>query len=1133
MKNDTLKEYYVKLEGLWNNVTNVLFAINQSLHTNSSEITVQIADTDNTSTTVRIPSFLYLENKLEVLSNNFSNLFNMPKSGEAWFNTNTNNNMYKLEMVRSNTAPNTPIINTNNIVSSITDNNFLKDLVSPRTYLKLNIDNLPDNINKIFMKKYIIYNYSVFESLRSNNVSSYDEFLLYIYNLRKGIDYDEYDSILDTPIKTDVYNSNFSIIDIPVEDNNPWIDSTNSNLSKYSYKIQLDTLKYTNQEDTSIEFSLKIGDKLCLGNELTIYKVKSIDTLNNIVIIEEIIGHTLLQTVSENSEMVLKLYNDDYSKYHYVEVPLEENPYICVFLGTIYNNVRSLLSKPVLLNLNEIFITDKSGQYIYDGNGNKLNYIEYYKKECTNIGDLILGLTQSAYPQLTLLDSYKLQLLQNNGELTSIINQTIDSTNILQVVPINKHTLDNVKTEEVISLHSQKNELSSQINSINNNISTVNTKLISTDFKQEVSITYQSLKSQLDQYYNERILLQKQLISIVENINNNLGLVTGKNIKYRIRGICNTDILEQYIHNVVDPKVDIIGIDVEYKYRSINKDVTNITSINSNVFTDWNKLVTIDKQRIINFNELTNNYTLEFENYNSTNNIIKWNQIDIPIVSDEDVIIRVRYKYNIGQPFVNIYSPWSDEIVVIFPVEYKDNVEINSIALDNSNDIINAKFNSTLINDGYQEHINNSLIVSDNIFYHMPENIYSGFTNSDNKMITLKDKLLSLSSEVERYTKLISETLNQKYAVYLTYDESQVELFNSIINKVNIYNEEHIVDTFVKKTMNIVFKNTGDIPIKMYSIFPGNINIPLLLNNDEFYDKTIRHYERVPVFFDDKISYQRLGQWIYFRQNNFWTGENIYKVSEYQNDLDVNLAKNYNKNDKVKYTINSNNTIYSILELKNNQPLLGFRQRTNNSEIIHKNTWVGYDYSENKINRITSKNNNNYTDISDIYKQLPIDFFIYENKSQDNNYITKFEDICFQLNDTNIINLDEQTSIEEFIKLKIKEQYIKNDVKFNMLSNYVGAFLYPNIQSETSILTNGGINDYIEIPVGGSISIPITLEYFLNNEQFIITKSLYFDIKTSLYKEIEHYMLEIVLNPDTSTSINMISNVSLYDETIE
>ena len=47
------------------------------------------------------------------------------------------------------------------------DNNVLKDLVSPKTFLKVNIDNLPDNIENIFVKKIIVNNYSHFEKIYS------------------------------------------------------------------------------------------------------------------------------------------------------------------------------------------------------------------------------------------------------------------------------------------------------------------------------------------------------------------------------------------------------------------------------------------------------------------------------------------------------------------------------------------------------------------------------------------------------------------------------------------------------------------------------------------------------------------------------------------------------------------------------------------------------------------------------------------------------------------------------------------------------------------------------------------------------------------------------------------------------
>ena len=77
--------------------------------------------------------------------------------------------------------------------------------------------------------------------------------------------------------------------------------------------------------------------------------------------------------------------------------------------------------------------------------------------------------------------------------------------------------------------------------------------------------------------------------------------------------------------------------------------------------------------------------------------------------------------------------------------------------------------------------------------------------------------------------------------------------------------------------MKIIIKNTGEVPVKLYSIFPGNINTPLIMSTIDFYQNEIGNYERVPLIASNELTYQRLGQWIYFRQNNFWTKQDIYQ----------------------------------------------------------------------------------------------------------------------------------------------------------------------------------------------------------------------------------------------------------------
>ena len=1112
MINNSLKEYYIKLTNLYNNATSMLEAMNQCLTSSSSEINVSVITENNEEVTLRIPSVLYIESKLEQLENNMNNLFNMPNNGEAWFTN--NGDMYKLEMIKSTASPATPEVNVvDTLKASSTDNNALKDLVTPKTYIKLSIDNLPENIEDIYMKKIVFHSQTIFNNIKSLNLNSYSEYKSALYNYRQGVDYDEYESTLRLPIKKDTYESNFEIVNV--------VDSyTDSVTNKINYTLNLSSLQYHDQEDLSIEYTLKKGDKISLDNQLAIYTVKEVDVTQMLVKIEETIGHINLQTFEENSQMVLKYYNPNYSQFHYVDIPLEEDQYICIFIGTIYNNIRSLLSKPYLIDLSTIYMYDKYGNPITDSYGNQMNYIEYYNKYCLNIGDLILGITQSAYPQLSNLTTDTIATLQESNEIKKYVSESFSQEGILEVVPINKHLIDDVTTEDLINLHSQKSEINSQLLSVQDNINTVYSKLVNTDFNQEVNITQESLKSQLDGYYGERTTLQKQLNAIVDNINTIALDVTlaRQDTKYRIRGITVTDTLEAYVHSLTNDKIDLIGIECEYKYKSTSKDTTTITNINSNVFTDWNKQESIDRQRKVVFNSDNTSFHLEYVDYSSTQNIIKWNQIDIPIVQGEDVIVRVRYKYNLGQPYLNVYTPWSDELTVVFPTEYADNVQLKDILEQNDNDVITAKFSQTLINEGYQDHVTNSIKSNNVTFYHMPENIYSGFNTPENNLLSLKDKLNLMNKDIESTKAIVDMEFNKKFEVFLTYDTTSVKLHSNNINSINVYNTEHITDSFVKQSMNIVIRNNGETNVRFYSIFPGNTDVPLLLSNNEFYEQYIRHYERVPISIDNNMSYQTLGQWVYFRQDNPYTYKSIYYDSSAQNLQDYR-ALNAN-NDKMTFT-----SINTYMKKDYEQVLLGYRKR-NTGEIKSyiESTWIGLDYKGNGVFEQYSDILNLDESTIDKYKNKGIDFFIYE-KDLSNNYLTKFEDICGLNNLGNTIYLDKDSSISEFIA--------RNTVNgVNPGTNtFIGAFLYPDITGRSSILTGGKYNDYIELESGKTISIPITFEYYIDGDYLKkVTKALYFDLRDSLVNEPLHYMIELTANYDYTSTGSLINATSLVDE---
>lgn len=1134
MNNDTsLKEYYLNLQSMYNKAINMLMALNSSLTTSSAEIELNISDTDDASSNIRIPSFIYIENKLEELNSNMNELFNIPTDGEAWFTK--SENTYKLNLIRSNTAPISPIINTRDVHASIVDNNFLKDMVTPKTFLKLNLSNLPDNIEEMFMRKVVIHNYDTFEALRklsSNNLLNYSECNALLYNLQKGIDYDEYDSVIDLPIKKEMFNSNFRIEEI-IKD--AWIDTTTQ---KTNYVIRLNTLTYTNEEDTAISYTLKIGDSICLGNTMTVYKVTAVFS-NQTIQIEESIGHSVLSTFNENSSMQFQIYIADYSKYHYVQVPLEENQYIIVFLGTIWNNVRSLLSDGYIVDLNTIRMVDVSGQPIMDKYNNQYSYMSYYKEYCTNLGDIILGMSKCAYSQITNYNVSELTNLLESDVILNAVNASVDVNTNLKVVAINKHLVDDESNKDIINLHNQKNEINAKLQTCQSNIDQVYSTMLTTDFSQNVVVTQASLQEKIQGYYSERIVLQKQLNAIIDNINSKSSTLTTSEsrTKYRIRGISDINVLEKHLkENYIN--VQLIGIDIEYKYKSTSKDTATLTTINSATFTDWNRQITYDKERILDFSN--GNYGIKFKDDSIIGNTIKWNQFDIPIKEGEDVVIRYRYKYSIGQPFITLYTPWSDEKTVIFPAEFTENVEVNSIIATNSKDTISATFNKTLVDEGYTEHIQNKVLSNEQVFYHMPENVYSGFNTPENNLISLKDKLTELTNDISKYKDYIDSISNTSFEVYLNYDDNQVLLSPNSLNKINIYNTEHLTDMFIKKEMNLVIKNTGTSTLKFYSIFPGNINEHLITAQSNSYTTNKGDYERVPIFNADKLDGQYLGQWIYFRQNSPYSKMNIYYDDIFQNAYDYKSSLKSSEDTKLTYI----SAFSKYINANNSQGLLGFKNNAYN---------VGFDYSKLNdiddiqiaieeweksnsavdLNKITDFNFFIYKDYNDIskYNELPASEKL--SKLYINKYVLRYEDFIIQQTAGSAVTyLTPETSISNAINKGIwyVSENNSNPLTITDISQILGAFLYPNLLSNSQVLTTGGEFDYKAIEPGNSISIPIVFEYFVDSTLSSITKSLYFDLRNSLIHDPVHFMIEVTGNYDYSTTGEIYADIDNVEE---
>lgn len=903
-KNNTIKDYYIRLENMYVNVMNMLTSLNQSLVSNSSEVTVTVTDTDDVKSTLRIPSFLYLENKLEELNTNFGALFNLPETGEAWFTKNSSDS-YKFNLVRTNTALPTPSISQHLSsqygvpYTSIKDNNILKDMVSPLTYIRYDIANLADVTDNIMMKKYVFYNATLFDYLNNaGDIQSYADLEDKLIGYKKGDDYDCYESTLKLPVKKDTFLSLFNILDVN-EDN-----TTNT------IKVTLDSVLYYDSEDSSITYSLNVNDKLVYGDTALEYKITNIDYDNNIVTLEEQNGHTNILKTNELDTSIFTLVNNNYNKYKYVDIPLEENEHIAICISVVYNNIRSVWSKPEFIDLNTITMYGNNDEPIKDENGNNLTYIDYYKKYCNNIGDLILGITETAYPQVSNFTPSQLSEMQNSSTLSRSVTTTFEGET-LKVVPINKHLTDDVTNDDILSLHNQKNQLQSQLDTLQANINDTTNDLLNIDKNNIDTSNVSALQAKLTEYKNQKTIITKQFNSCVAQLTSKISQLnqTTSDIKYRLRGVTNvTDIIDSLQENY-GKNVELVGTEIWYKYKSVNKDTTTITVINSDTFSEWNVQKPEQRDRYLVFNSQNTSFVTNYVDYNTLDNTPKWNQVDIPIKNGEDVIVKIRYMYNIGQPFINLYTPWSDEVTFEFPSEYKEDISVKSIIETNNDDTVTATFTNTLINDGYEEHINDKILDNENKFYHTSQHIYSGFNTTENNMLSLYDKLKQISNDITDYKELLDDATKSKYQIQLVGEDVSTTLHQNTKNKISIYNNDVSTNNkFIKKKFKLIIKNTSDYNVKLYSLFPYNNNIPIAFISDETNSlKLANNFYRVPLQVANVATPQYCGQWIYFRQNNPTTNTSIYYNTESQDVSDLNIST---------MDINNKNTSYVFGEPK-------------------------------------------------------------------------------------------------------------------------------------------------------------------------------------------------------------------------
>lgn len=929
-------DYLSQIQKLTNTNLQILKTLNDSFYTKKNHIFTEIDDT-----TYVIPSFISLENKINALQENFENLVKAPETCEAYFNF--DGNTRAIEVRKYSHVPDSIKLKTVNSFG-VQSNDIFKDFMTPVPYVNLELPTLPNDIVKVNVKKIIAGNNELKELFKSKLMyvetytdengeehstvkfkesenTSYGELYKTLLTYNEGVDYVEYDTIYDLPIRKNLGTATY-VIERVVED---VIDKDLDEYVTLKLRNNLKDNKYSNTLtyklfDDTIEKPLQVGDELINFDGTGKVVVTEVRTSSNTIVVKVVNGEYLnfIGTDSYDSDDDNDIHDLSKLRFHTafdfddvkcVKVPLEEDQYVFIAVAPLNSrmNVQAGWGNGLVIDTYSL------------KNGNN-GFKTYYDANVKNIGDVLFEMTSMITAPITELSQTDFETLKNS-------KPTLTS-NSLQVVQINKHLNNSTTIKNIRDAYAQKKSSERDLEEVQTKIDEINRQLSNTSFDDTTGLRtiYTAQLTQLNNRKNElNTVITKAVNSISTSVNS--AEVPIENAKYRIRGFYVPSNLGTVKGEDLSDKV--IGVQIQYRYKNTTAEVGNAVSMTGSndktyIYSDWNQVHNDYKTKIATISNGI--YTYKYEDSNENINEPSYNQVDIPITQGESVDVRVRVVYAYGQPYVTTTSAWSDIINIPFPVEYTKDIPVLSIIDENNKDIETKRFSNILKEEGVDGHVSDSLVDQDITYYHKPDSIASGFYTDERRVIPLKDKLVSMANDIaliksemvgtddsisvtlstsDAVTNLIPDQIN---SITLTpYNELTQKVPTNTANDKSVtigdyevYKSNGSVKYKVSTILNLSIINTSDNIVKLFSVIPGNRDVAIndisngRVNKDDYIDgKGGVHYDWIGRNYvnrngsgasignweDETPTIQKGNQFIVFRTKDVWTGETYYSSS--------------------------------------------------------------------------------------------------------------------------------------------------------------------------------------------------------------------------------------------------------------
>lgn len=895
----TLNEVLERLIKLTNDNIEILSTINKSFTTKAEHLALTVDQQQYT-----IPSFLALENKVGTLQRNIENLVNAPNTGECFMYF--DGNSQKVQLSGYSTFPNGLTLDSNITTFSVYQNDIFKDFLTPRPYIRFNVAALSNAVKDVSVKKVVLKNPNLIAQVQQMTTSSngtvgngaimssvnYGDLYKKLYVYSEDTDYVDYDRIVRLPLRKQNCTGTYRITEIIA-------NYTDSNFEEF-YELVLDRdLKYLINDDT-IERDIHIGDQLVTYNDKVKMEIVDIQPLTRKITVK-MLESGYADLVTGNSDMaLLKFFRSiDFDRDKQVDVPLEEDRFVCVFIAGINDttNTRAPWSTGVFIDTT-LLTLDSDGVTPFG---------TYYYENVNNIGDTLYDITHFLNSSV-----YNLSVAQLNS--ISQYKPVIDSSKLI-VTQINKHLNDSDSVKTIRSLYAQKTRYKTELDSTQRSINNINDILATTTFSTNNN-TRTLYETQLSELNTRKVELTENIIAISNDINEavNSSDTPIENAKYHVRGFVDCTIPSSI--TVQGIPFDVIAIECEYRYKNRNKMSGNAETIGQDlIYTDWVRMPSVLREKHYDGSRGIIEWVLDSDNDGT--NETSFNQIDIPITQGEMVDIRYRWVYSLGYPFVAVRSDWSEIYTQDFPEEFNKDVPVLTIIEENNNEIQKNVYKAMLAELGVLDHVNDKVIDQTLTYFHDPAHIASGFYTEERRVIPLGSKLSDMDTLLNDLYSEVYGSFSSNLSVTISDNINTTVLVPDIDNFFTVQdyasneNTKTIEDLFGITTANIsgvsvalssltiTLTNVGLQAMKIHTLFPGSPEAILkqtttstVFGGNNLWGQTTPNDDGPAVYIQTSDSYsataitpQKLNQLFYFRLGTIDTAQTPQQTEYYFTDI--------------------------------------------------------------------------------------------------------------------------------------------------------------------------------------------------------------------------------------------------------